>query len=229
MKEALVLMAEAPIQGQVKTQLFDLLSPEDATELYVAFLNDTVRAMEEIYDEREELSLVLCYRPEGAEEAFEQVEREGSLMLLQRGQTLTERIRNCFTDLFKAGFEAVVIAGADTPTLPADAFYEALEQLNENTNRVVIGPTDKGSVYLIGLHHTSAKLLDELHLEGSDAIAQISQQVQTFGRELSLLPEWYSVNNPDEFERLKADVSSNKTEARRTQKFFKMLAKRTAT
>lgn len=228
MKEALVLMAAAPIQGQVKTELFGLLSPDDATELYLAFLNDTIHAMEEIYDERDELSLVLCYTAEGQEEAFEKVEREGSLMLTQRGLTYTERIRNCFTDLFNIGFEAVTIAGAETPTLPADAFYEALEQLNENINRVVLGLTEKGAVYLIALHRANAKVLDQLNLEGENLIPAIEQQVQTFGLELSLLPEWYAVNNPDDYERLKAEIKSNKTEARQTQKFFRMLAKRTA-
>jgi len=43
LKEALAMMAKAPIEGQVKTRLIGTLTAEDAKQLYVAFLSDTPR------------------------------------------------------------------------------------------------------------------------------------------------------------------------------------------
>src|SRR2546428_6050513 len=125
LKEALVVIAKAPREGEAKTRLLSALSPEEARRLYVAFLSDTFALMEDVREEREGLSLALCYTPEGEEEAFEEVEREGSLMIPQRGENLGERLTNCFADLFALGFESVVVIGADSPTLPARYVFDA--------------------------------------------------------------------------------------------------------
>src|SRR5262245_45272441 len=111
-------MAKAPREGEVKTRLLGSLSPEEARRLYVAFLGDTFALMEDVREEREWLTLALCYTPEGEEEAFEDVEREGSLMIPQRGGNLGERLTNCFADLFALGCECVVDIGGDRPRLP---------------------------------------------------------------------------------------------------------------
>src|SRR5262245_19750983 len=120
-------MAKAPREGEVKTRLLGALGPADTLELYINFLRDTFALMEEVWVDRETVSLVLCYTPESELEAFECVEREGSMMLAQRGGDLGERLRNCFADLFESGFDSVVVIGADSPTLPVDHLVEAFE------------------------------------------------------------------------------------------------------
>src|SRR5215213_4345673 len=149
MKEALVLMAKAPIEGQVKTRLIGAMTAEDAKLLYVAFLGDTFALMEAVMGEREELSLVLCYTPEGAEEAFEEVEREGCLMIAQRGDDLGRRLINCFADVFKLGFDSVIAIGGDSPTLPEEMLHEAFNILNGDNDVVV--PAEDDGYCLIGM------------------------------------------------------------------------------
>ena len=95
--------------------------------------------MEDVKEEREWLTLALCYTPEGEEEAFEEVEREGSLMIPQRGENLGERLTNCFADLFALGFESVVVIGADSPTLPSEYVFEHLRY----TTQPVDGPDNQ--------------------------------------------------------------------------------------
>jgi uncharacterized protein len=232
MKEALVLMAKAPRPGEVKTRLAGALGAEDAAELYVAFLNDTWAAMEEVWEEREGLSLALCYTPAGAEEAFERLEREGGLMLAQRGESLGERMQNCFADLFAAGFESVVLIGADTPTLPADALGEALERLAEGgENRVVVGPSEDGGYYLIGMRRLHAALFAGVNWGAGGVFAETERRAQTCGVEISLLPAWYDVDTPADLERLRREVTggpATEVEARHTRAFLKALAKREA-
>src|SRR5262245_11578886 len=143
-------MAKAPREGEVKTRLSGALNPEEAKRLYVAFLSDTFALMEEVMEEREALSLALCYTPEGEEEAFEEVEREGSLMIPQRGENLGERLTNCFADLFALGFESVVVIGADSPTLPGESVFDAFECF-ETDDDVVNGPAGDGGYFLVGM------------------------------------------------------------------------------
>ena len=60
MKEALVLVAKAPIEGQVKTRLIGVLTAEEAKQLYVAFLSDTFPMMGSVADERDGLKMGHC-------------------------------------------------------------------------------------------------------------------------------------------------------------------------
>jgi rSAM/selenodomain-associated transferase 1 len=224
-KEALVIMAKAPREGEVKTRLFGALSPEDAKQLYIAFLSDTFALMEEVMDERDALSLALCYTPAGEEEAFEEVEREGSLMFAQRGGELGERLRNCFADLFEMGFDSVIVLGADSPTVPGELIYDAFDCL-ENEEDVVLGPTADGGYYLLGMRAPHAPLFDGIPWSTGEVFAATKQRAAAAGLHLVELPEWYDVDTPEDLDRLKQELRETREGARVTRRFLKELAKR---
>ncbi len=224
MKEALVVMAKAPREGEVKTRLSGALSPEEARRLYVAFLSDTFALMEEVMEEREDLRLALCYTPEGEEEAFEEVEREGSLMIPQRGEDLGERLINCFSDLFGMGFESVVVIGADSPTLPGEYVFDAFECF-ETEDDVVVGPTADGGYYLVGMLKLHSKVFEDIPWGLAGALEATIERAKEAELDLVLLPEWHDVDTPEDFERLKRELHENKDAAKFTRRFLKELAK----
>lgn len=225
MKEALVLMAKAPVAGQVKTRLIGSLTAEDTADLYAAFLSDTFTLMEDIADERDEVRLVLCYTPEGEEEAFEKVEREGSLMLPQRGADLGERLQNCFADLFGMGYETVVIIGGDTPTLPGEAVWDALESLTE-PQEVVVGPTEDGGYYLIGMRQLQRAVLTAIPWSTAQVWPVTRARIEAAQLDLIELPPWYDVDTPADLERLQQELKADKSLGRHTRRCFKEIAKR---
>lgn len=224
MKEALVVMAKAPREGEIKTRLLGALSPEEARRLYVAFLSDTFALMEDVMEEREELSLALCYTPEGEEEAFEEVEREGCLMIPQRGETLGERLTNCFADLFALGFESVVVIGADSPTLPGEYVFDAFDCF-ETDDDVVIGPTQDGGYYLVGMRKLHRRIFEDIPWGAAGALDATMERAREAGLNLVLLPEWRDVDTPEDFERLKRELEENRDFAKFTRKFLRELAK----
>jgi rSAM/selenodomain-associated transferase 1 len=217
-------MAKAPREGEVKTRLLDALSPEEARRLYVAFLSDTFALMEDLRDEREELSLALCYTPEGEEEAFEEVEREGSLMIPQRGENLGERLANCFDDLFALGFESVVAIGADSPTLPSEYVFDAFDCF-ETDEDVVMGPTEDGGYYLVGMRKLHRRIFEDIPWGAGGALDATIERAREAELNLVLLPEWRDVDTPEDFERLKRELDENKDFAKFTRRFLKELAK----
>ncbi|MEP7343153.1 MAG: TIGR04282 family arsenosugar biosynthesis glycosyltransferase [Acidobacteriota bacterium] len=225
MKEALVLMSKAPIEGEVKTRLIGSLTAEDAKQLYVAFLSDTFALMEAVMDERDELSLVLCYTPEGAEEAFEEVEREGCLMIAQRGGDLGERLANCFADVFKLGFDSVIAIGGDSPTLPEDMLHEAFDSL-ESDNDVVVVPAEDDGYCLIGMRKPHEQLFQKILWSTRGVMAATEAQAKKAGLSLIAGPAWYDVDTPEELERLKEELKADKDAARFTRRFLKDLAKK---
>jgi uncharacterized protein len=224
LKEALVLMAKAPREGEVKTRLLGALSPEEATRLYVAFLGDAFALMEDVKEEREWLTLALCYTPEGEEETFEEVEREGSLMIPQRGENLGERLTNCFADLFALGFESVVVIGADSPTLPGEYVFDAFECF-ETDDDVVIGPSEDGGYYLIGMRKLHERIFEDIPWGGAGVLDATIERAKEAELNLVLLPEWRDVDTPEDFERLKRELEESEAAAKFTKGFLKELAK----
>ncbi len=224
MKEALVVMAKAPREGEVKTRLIGALSAAEAADAYTNFLRDTFVLVEAVSEERENAQIVLCYTPAGAEEAFENIEREGSLMLAQRGGDLGERLTNCFADLFEFGFDSVVVIGADSPTLPEEILVEAFDLLT-GENDVVIGPAEDGGYYLIGMRKLHAEIFNDISWGTDRALAATEARVNEAGLKLIRLPVWYDVDTPEELERLRRELDENKGVAKFTRKFLKELAK----
>lgn len=224
MKEALVLMAKAPREGEVKTRLLGALGSDDVRRLYVAFLNDTFALMEDLREEREGLTLALCYTPEGEEEAFEEVEREGSLMIPQRGENLGERLTNCFADLFALGFESVVVIGADSPTLPGEYVFDAFECF-ESDDDVVVGPAEDGGYYLVGMRKIHVRIFEDIPWGAAGVMEATMDRAREAELNLVLLPEWRDVDAPEDFERLKRELEESKGAAKFTRRFLKELAK----
>lgn len=217
-------MAKAPREGEVKTRLLGALNPAEARLLYVAFLSDTFAVMEDVREEREDLRLALCYTPEGEEEAFEDVEREASLMIPQRGDNLGERLTNCFADLFALGFESVVVIGADSPTLPGEYVFDAFECF-ETDDDVVIGPTEDGGYYLVGMRKLHKRIFEDIPWGGAGALDATIERARDAELNLVILPEWRDVDTPEDFEALKRELDENKGAAKFTRKFLRELAK----
>jgi hypothetical protein len=222
MKEALVVFAKAPVAGQVKTRLFSTLTPEQATALYVCFLQDTFALMEAVQAEREELALVLCYAPADEIKAFEVADLDGCLLLAQRGEDLGARLRNCYDDLFEAGFHSIVILGADSPTLPDEFVLEAFARLQETP--VVIGPTADGGYYLIGLTRACPALFANLAWSTTTVLAQTQARAAAAGLSWSLLPEWYDIDTPEDLNHLREQLAASPSKARRTSKYLHKLS-----
>ena len=220
MKEALVVFAKAPIVGQVKTRLLGALTPEQATELYVCFLQDTFAIMEAVQREREQLSLVLCYTPADDIEAFEAADLDGCLLLAQRGQDLGERMHNCCADLLTAGFHSIVILGADSPTLPDEIVNEAFEQLTQQPS-IVIGPSTDGGYYLIGLNRLYPELFAQIDWSAETVLAQTQARAAALNLSIFLLPEWHDVDTPADLKNLEQLIASGAVAAPKTSKYLK--------
>ncbi len=226
MKEALVLMAKAPIEGQVKTRLIGPLTAEEAKKLYVAFLSDTFAMMESVVDERDDLRLVMCYTPEGEEEAFDDVEREGCLMIAQRGEDLGERLTNCFADVFEMGFDSVIAIGGDSPTLPDEMVLEAFDCL-ETENDVVVVPAEDKGYCLIGMRKLHPQIFQNIPWSTADVMSATEAQAKNASLGLIVGPDWYDVDTLEELERLKQELKETKGNAKFTRRFLKELAKTT--
>jgi rSAM/selenodomain-associated transferase 1 len=68
----------------------------------------------------------------------------------QADGSLGERMRAVMAQLFRRGARAVVLVGSDLPELEPDLVRQALALIDDDPDRLVLGPATDGGYYLIG-------------------------------------------------------------------------------
>ncbi len=194
-REALIVFAKVPVPGTVKTRLTALLSPEEAAALYEAFLYDALRQYAQLgADVRLYLSPTEATMPAG-------LVPEGVTVWTQSGAGLGERMSHAFLETFVHGYAAAVIIGTDHPTLPSAFVVEALRQLHE-PGAIVIGPSDDGGYYLLGMNAFYPELFEGMTYSHEDVFAQTLERMERTPASSAIMPAWYDVDTPDTLLRL---------------------------
>jgi rSAM/selenodomain-associated transferase 1 len=190
---AFALMAKVPIAGAVKTRLTPPLTQEEAAKLSMCFLRDmTTNVSGMSGDETEGLVL---YTPEGAEEILHDLLPKSFKLVVQRGETLGERLINAADELLSDGFESVCLINSDSPTLPGEILRTAASLLAQEGDRVVLGPSQDGGYYLIGLKRPHRYLFKRIAWSTADVLAHTVERAAEIDLPVDLLPTWYDVDD----------------------------------
>jgi hypothetical protein len=145
---------------------------------------------------------VAVYTPVGAETAYTNILPADFSLLPQRGDKFGERLYFAVEDLFKCGFDSVCLIDSDSPTGPAENFAEALELLSATEDRVVLGPSDDGGYYLIGVKKPHRHLFEQIDWSTERVLNQTIQRATEIGLEVKLLPIGYDVDDGVSLRRL---------------------------
>ncbi len=203
-KCALTVMAKAPRPGKVKTRLSPPLTPEQASDLNACFLRDTVAGLHAA-TLKAPAEWVISYTPVGEEAAFRGILPDGALLIPQRGEGFGERLLATAQDLFACGFGAVCLIDSDSPTVPTAEFVRAAELLVAPGQRAVLGPSEDGGYYLIGLQEPHAHLFEDITWSTSVVTEQTLQRAAEIHLPVELLREWYDVDDANSLARLNAE------------------------
>ena len=228
---ALAVMTKAPQAGRVKTRLVPPLTPEEAAELNKCFLRDTAAAISRACSRRfashppsrsfgatgSEAATaargIAVYTPVGAESAYTEILPAGFSLLPQRGDKFGERLYFAVEDLFRCGFETVCLIDSDSPTVPAENLAEAVELLSTHEDRVVLGPSDDGGYYLIGVEKPHRRLFEQIDWSTERVLNQTIQRAMELELEVKLLPSGYDVDDGASLRRLCNELLADTTSA----------------
>ena len=222
---ALAVMAKAPRPGKVKTRLSPPLSPEQASQLNTCFIQDTTENIQQVAEQSNSAGLV-AYTPVGDEAAFDGLLPAGFQLLPQRGHDFGERLLYVCQDLFEAGFGAVCVIDSDSPTMPQHALLRAVEQLARPGDRMVLGGSDDGGYYLLGIKRLHPQLFQRIDWSTERVFAQTLERANEISLEAALLPTWYDVDDAATLERLRQELASPRLpgyDARHTRLYLESL------
>lgn len=201
---AVGLVCKTPAPGTSKTRLSPPLAPEHCAALSAAFIQDTGTKVAALAAESG-ISPYAIYTPEGTEAALRDLLPSGIQLLAQSDGDLGERMHAAISDLTGRGHAAVVLIGADSPTLPASILREAVAAVQEG-DRAVIGPALDGGYLLIGLAKPRPELFRGIAWSTPTVFEATVAAARAIGLPVTALPGWYDIDDVASLRMLEAEL-----------------------
>jgi len=212
MKTVLGIFCKHPLPGNVKTRLAATIGNEPAARLYEAFLRDLVGRLRSAAD-----MVLLCYTPDNEQTEryvsslagagigvvpqaqgdlgqrlalfFDHAKQTPPLLLRPRWydwqlKRLKRRLKSDVRPLRQ------IVIGSDCPTITRTRIRQAHAALN--THDAVLGRSDDGGYYLIGLNRTVDGLFDDIDWSTPLVFEQQRDRLESAGftvKELEPIPE----------------------------------------
>ena len=215
MKKTIVIMTKVPQAGKVKTRLQPYLTARQSAEISVCFLQDT-----EVKAKTVAQNLIIAFSPIEMKNLLIDILQTKPILVEQKGENLGERMFHAFEFAFSCDSDAVVMIGTDSPTFPAKFIEQAFMFLETQSN-AVLGKTEDGGFYLIGLRKSDKRIFENVEWSSPKTFEQTKQNIENLNLKLREIPVWYDVDTSEDLERLEKELAENSQFAPKTSEFFR--------
>ncbi|MEX0966378.1 MAG: TIGR04282 family arsenosugar biosynthesis glycosyltransferase [Bacteroidia bacterium] len=198
-KKALLIFIKNPVIGKVKTRLASTIGNSSALKVYHRLLEHTRGVIEEV-DNTDNWLFYSDYIP-----AKDEWNANEFLKLLQKGDGLGEKMKNAFADAFKEDFDKVLVISPDCPKLRPSIIENAYKKL-DNVD-VVIGPTEDGGYYMIGMNKLHSSLFDEKSWGSEVLFAETVDEMDKLGLKCFVFEKLLDVDREEDLGPLKKLIS----------------------
>lgn len=204
-----IVFARYPELHKVKTRLEPLLGAENTLRLYTAMMLDTVEKVLQ-----RNARVMLCVTPVERVSAFQKLlAHEGIAspllsVVAQQGDTLGDRMEHAFRQARHDNALPAIIVGTDSPTLPITYLQQAEHALRANASTVVLGPSEDGGFYLLGLTQLQSQYFLGDNYSHADVYTQTREAIQQHGGIPVVLPMWYDIDNEQGLQQLRTETAS---------------------
>ena len=195
--------------GQVKTRLAAGIGPQQASQIYYAFLCHLLEVLGGCGNVR-----TVSYCPDDKKDEFAHLTRQGSWGLVpQHGDDLGKRMGHFFAwalqrnNIHHSEKIKVVLIGSDTPHLTPVRVEQAFEALEQSP--IVLGPSSDGGYYLIGMTDKCFPVFDEVNWSTSKVLEQTMAHLEKTRVAWKLLPEMIDIDDLDDLNELIKILESN--------------------
>ncbi|MEO8074117.1 MAG: TIGR04282 family arsenosugar biosynthesis glycosyltransferase [Acidobacteriota bacterium] len=207
-------MTKVPRAGNVKTRLQSFLSAAQCVSLSEAFLEDAINKAKGRAN-----NLITAFSPSSERDYFTKFENDKFTLLEQKGENLGEKMFNAFQFAFEHDSDAIVMIGTDSPTFPAEFIHLAFENL-KNAD-AVLGETEDGGFYLIGLRTLRKEIFSGVEWSSAKTFEQTTENIRKVGLKLFHLPIWFDVDFPEDLVKLRNNLTENSDIAPKTFHWLK--------
>lgn len=204
MKRCLIVFAREPKKGRVKTRLKSALSETACLNLYKAFLRDTLNLAQKVKAQE----YVIAYDSIDGAKPYLRSIAPAFNFYRQEGKDLGQRIHNAFKYAHAIKADKSVIIGSDSPELPVNLIKAAFQKLDKYD--LVLGPSEDGGYYLIGLKYPCEELFRDVRWGSGDVLNATLKKARGLRKKYFLLDKWYDVDDAESLARLEFNLRGNK-------------------
>lgn len=194
-RAVLLVLAKAPVPGEVKTRMCPPATAEQAARIAAASFRDTLDAVLAVPDVATVVALTGdLTRAVDAAALAEQL--RGTTVLPQRGATLGQRIAAAYADTAAvAGRRPVLQIGMDTPQVDAALLGHCLDVLDGDGVDAALGPACDGGWWILGVRRPElAELISGVPTSCPDTGEQTLAALRASGCRVADLPELSDVD-----------------------------------
>jgi uncharacterized protein len=184
----LIIFVKNPVLGKVKTRLAKSIGQEKALKVYKYLIDHTCSIASMTNADCEVWYSDFKVDLENRELPKAKVQIEGDL---------GEKMSFAFRQGFKNGYKNIVIIGSDCPEITSDHIDDAFQSLQ--ISDIVIGPSDDGGYYLLGMKKWNPKLFQNIEWSTSRVF---NQTVMAMEEESLTLSKLVKLNDIDTIEDL---------------------------
>ena len=191
-----------PKAGQTKTRLMDLLSGEQCAQLHWAFLRDLAQVYEKL-----DADLFVFHTQDPDWELLKPVFPDAMGFFPQIGPGLGEKMNNALNAVLALGYDAVVLTGADLPTMNASHLRSGFHGLLHAD--VTLGPTSDGGYYLVGVKSPAPYLFENQTYGAGSVFDNARSAAAAAGKSFCQVLPCDDVDTPEDLRALRLDHDSH--------------------
>ena len=178
------------MRGKVKTRLAATMGDDKALSIYQSLLQHTVQITQQLACD------LYVFYADGI--LFNDIwSDEVYLKKNQVGNDLGQRMHHAFDFLFEKGYQKIIIIGTDCFELSSSILLDAFTVLN--TNEVVIGPSEDGGYYLLGMRQFFPFLFEEKAWSTDTVYNSTIQQLKMHKISYGILPILNDIDTEDDW------------------------------
>jgi rSAM/selenodomain-associated transferase 1 len=187
---ALMIFAKQPVPGDVKTRLQSAYTPEQAARIAAVLIRETVALAASNWPG----AVYLCAAPDPRHPLFAELAARYGVALRAQGEgDLGARMERALAwGIGRHGAAAVL--GCDTPHCPWEVLDDANSALARRED--VLGPSDDGGYYLLGLTRPYPELFRDMPWGGARVLALTCARAEALGVEFHMLPPLRDIDTP---------------------------------
>jgi len=215
---ALIIFIKTPIPGKVKTRLAAATGDKLAAKLYKAFIMDTIKTCNNIHSSK------YIFFDGDYPDNFIRIP-ENYTIIEQSDGNIGNRMYNALLGVSSFGHSKIILIGSDIPDLPEKYINEAYILLDQND--AVIGPSNDGGYYLIGLKNNVIQnyLFTDIHWSSDKVMSETIQKLNHSGKKFSLIKSCSDIDNISDLRAYYSRNTANETESESIKTIRKNLNK----
>jgi rSAM/selenodomain-associated transferase 1 len=187
--------------GLTKTRLCPPLTLDEAARLYEVLLRDSISLANGLVG----IDLAIAVTPPESIAYFKNISPPDTLLMpvecIDIGDCLTQVLGN----LLDMGYPSALAFNADGPSVPQEYIQTAVNKLDACD--VVLGPSEDGGYYLVGLKQLHAEIFVGVSWSTPKVLSQTLTKIKVLGLEAELLPPWFDVDNAADIERIRSELA----------------------